>query len=282
LRDIAPDELQDAFMQETVARVAAAEKIVEYGRAGLGAAAGGTPAGLVFHVARCGSTLIAQMLKRHGGAVVYAEPLPFNELLLPPHAWPRRELVAALRTLGGAFARHAGKPYVLKFTSWNTLFCDIVAEAFPAAPWILCLRDPVEVGVSLLARPPGWLGLVDAEAKQTGSPEEKVARVFGAFCDAAARLDPGRGRLVRYDALPAAAWEIVAPHFSLPVGDPERDRMGAIATVHAKAPLGQTIDFAGDAAAKQARASAALRQAVDGFARPKLEMLEKLHAEAPR
>src|SRR5215218_4239480 len=155
LRDIAPAELRDAFMQETVLRVPAQDQVVHIAREDLGKTANGTaPAGIVFHVARCGSTLIAQLLKQLDGLVVYAEPLPVNEILLPPHRWPRHELVGALRSLGDAFARHARKPYVLKLSSWNTLLCDIVAEAFPASPWILSVRDPVEVGVSLLKQPP--------------------------------------------------------------------------------------------------------------------------------
>ncbi len=158
LRDIRTAELQDPFMQETVARVSARESVVQIAREDVGKGTAGTsPAGIVFHVSRCGSTLVSQLLKQHVGLVVYAEPLPVNEILLPPHKWPRAEVVAALRSLGAAFARHARKPYVLKLTSWNTLFCDVVAEAFPDSPWVLCLRDPVEVGVSLLQQPAGWI-----------------------------------------------------------------------------------------------------------------------------
>ncbi|MDP9199107.1 MAG: hypothetical protein M3O07_07835 [Pseudomonadota bacterium] len=280
-REIAPGELQDPFMQETVVRVAAPERIDQVERALVGGAPGVVPAGLVFHVSRCGSTLVTQMLKQHGNLVVYAEPLPFNELLLPPHAWPRRELVGAIRSLGHAFARHAGRPFVLKFTSWNTIFCDIVAQAFPSSPWILCVRDPVEVGVSLLERPPGWLGLVDA-GRQAATPEEKVAQVLGAFCDSAARLDAARGRLVRYESLPGAVWDIVAPHFSLAIDAAGRQRMQEIAGVQSKSPLGTQAEFVADAAAKQAAASASLRRAIDALARPKLAMLEKIHAGASR
>ena len=119
-------------MQETVARVPAQERIVHVARDGVGWAPRDTaPVGIIFHVARCGSTLISQSLKRLDDLVVYAEPQPVNEILAPPHKWPRADLVAALRTLGGAFARHARGPYVLKLSSWNTLYCDIVAEAFP-------------------------------------------------------------------------------------------------------------------------------------------------------
>ncbi len=288
LREIVPAELQDAFMQETVARIPSRETIVQIARndVGKGAADSG-PVGLIFHVARCGSTLISQLLKQHGEVVVYAEPLPVNEILLPPHKWPRAELVAALRSLGVAFARHAQKPYVLKFTSWNTLFCDILTEAFPESPWILSIRDPVEVGVSLLGQPPGWVwesakpaapfsALVDPEGA-SNSREEYVARLFGAFCQAAARLDARRGRLVPYESLPPAVWERVAPHFSLSIDSRERNRMTEAARANSKSAPGKSSAFVSDIAAKQAAASSELRRAMGVFARPRLEELERNH-----
>jgi len=288
LRQVRADELQDPFMQETVVRVPAAEQIVQIATGDIGkAAAGSAPAGLIFHVARSGSTLISQLLKQQGECVVYAEPLPVNEILVPPHRRPRNELASALRSLADVFARHAGRPWVLKLSSWNTLFCDVVAEAFPDTPWILSLREPVEVGVSLLGEPPGWLGdragttspfpaIIDPE-RTSASREEYVARLYGALCDAACRLDPARGRLVRYETLPAAAWEIVAPHFGLPVDDRQRQHMAAAARIDAKAPIGRPASFVRDTAAKQAAASVMLRQAIDAIARPPLERLERIH-----
>jgi hypothetical protein len=268
LRDIGPGHLRDAFMQETITRIPAAESFVHIARDDLGKVApGAAPAGLVFHVARCGSTLISQLLKTHDNLVVYAEPLPFNELLLPPHQGPRHELVAALRSLGDAFARHARRPYVLKFSSWNTLFCDLVAEAFPDTPWVLSLRDPVEVGVSLLQQPAGWMRAVDDASRQlvrhvdpdnaSRSPEEFVARLYG--------------------SLPAAVWESVAPHFSQSIDDAQRERMVQAARINAKAPVGKSAAYASDVARKQAAASAELRHAIDAFARPSLARLENLH-----
>ena len=177
---------------------------------------------------------------------------------------------------------------MLKLSSWNTLFCDIVTEAFPETNWVLSLRDPVEVGVSLQRQPPGWLSgtteasrsLIEIMAPEDGpeSPEERAARAYGAFCKAAARLDPRRGRLVDYEALPAAVWDMVAPHFSLPVDSRQRAGMAQAARMHAKAPLGSSREFAPDAATKQATASPELRRAIDAFARPQLERLVKLHA----
>src|SRR5262249_27649676 len=152
---------------------------------------------------------------------VYSEPLAINEVIVPPHRASRAELVAALRSLGGFFAAHARRPYVLKLTSWNTLFCDLLAEAFPQTPWALCVRDPLAVCVSLMNQRPGWLrgdfgelftGLVDP-ARQSASDEERVARVYAGFCEAIGRLDAARGLLVPYETLPAAVWNHLAPHF---------------------------------------------------------------------
>ena len=289
LRPIGPEELRDAFMQETIARSNAADVIVHVSNDDLGSGGLDTaPVGLIFHVARCGSTLISQSLRKIDGLVVYAEPQPVNELLLPPHNWPRPQLVAGLRSLGAAFARHAREPYLLKLTSWNTLYCDLLAEAFPATPWVLAMRDPVEVGVSLLARPPGWFGdatdaarqlcrVVDPAGEAT-STEEFIARVYGAFCAAAVRLDASRGRLVRYEALPAAVWDVVAPHFGLSIEAEQRDSITRSALSDAKAPIGRPSNFLPDAAAKQAAASVELRAAIDKWTRPHLERLMRLHA----
>jgi hypothetical protein len=290
LRQIAPDDLQDAFMFETVSRSRAPETVVQISKDDIGRVPpNSAPAGLVFHVGRCGSTLISQLLKQHRNLVVYAEPLPVNELLVPPHKWPRRELVAALRSLGAAFAGHAQRPYVIKLTSWNALYCDILLEAFPETPWILNYRDPVEVGVSIMNQLPGWLKdgaeqprqLVDSiDPKWSAKPvEERIARSYGALCEAIARLDPKLGKLVAYDALPSAVWEVIAPHFAVSIDQRERRLMGEAAKLHAKAPLGRTAPFAPDTTTKQAAASSALRQAIDIFARPPLERLVALHAQ---
>ena len=146
LRDIGPEQLHDPFMQETTQRVPARQSVIQILKEDLGKASpSSAPAGLIFHVGRCGSTLASQLLKHHERVVVYSESIALNEILVPPRKWDRAELVGALRSLGGLLAQHARKPYVLKLSSWNTLNCDIVRDAFPSTPWALCIRDPLEV-----------------------------------------------------------------------------------------------------------------------------------------
>jgi hypothetical protein len=150
------------------------------------------------------------------------------------------------------------------------------------------LRDPIEVCVSLLTHQPGWFrttndasrALVKAidPAGASTSREDFAARVYGAFCEAASRLDRQRGKLVHYEGLPAAIWESVASHFALPVDAAQKDAIAAVARTHAKAAIGRPAAFVADAASKQAAASPELRRAIDAFARPALEHLKQKHA----
>lgn len=284
MRDIGAAELRDPFMKDTIARLPGPEHYVQVAPEHLGRAdAAAAPAGLIFHVSRCGSTLLSQMLKQ-AGTVAYSEPPPLNEVLKPPQPWPEAQMIGAIRSLGAALADHAGGQYVIKCTSWNTLWCGLLTEAFVHTPWVICVRDPLEVCVSVLARPPPWLlgtdemaqrfvAIIDPEG-EADSNEELVARMFAAVCDAAARLDPSRGRLIEYTALPAAGWEVVALHFGIGVDAQARGRMGDAAQRDAKAPLSKpAARFDGDSGAKRAAATPALREAVDAHARPALERL---------
>ena len=283
LRQIGRGDLVDPFLFETVHRLPGPDTYLHIPRHELGVAPRGTePAGLIFHISR--SALLSQLLKQRDGLTVYSEPQAFNEILVPPHSWPRPALVAALRSLGAALARHAGGPYVVKFSSWNTLFCDLLAEAFPAAPWVFSHRDPLEVAASLARTPPGWFkneegrrlaAIVDPAGAAAASPEAYAACTIGALCQAGTRLDPRRGKLIAYDDLPSAAWDVMAPHFGLTPGTAAKARMAAAAQLNAKAPA---TAFVPDAAAKRAAASPALRQAVDLFARPALARLRAAHA----
>ncbi|MGE3929479.1 MAG: hypothetical protein AB7G05_04905 [Hyphomonadaceae bacterium] len=285
LRAIGPEQLQDAFMFETLARVQAEEALVPFSAEDGPPAA---PAGMIFHVGRSGSTVMSQLLKQHGGVTVYSEPQAFNELIVPPHRGPREQIVGGLRLLASAFAKHAGKPFVIKFSSWNTFYCDLFAEAFPQTPFVFNTRDPLEVAVSLLKGEPGWFNDTQATSRAlqrladpkaaSRSREEFVARVFASSCDAVARLDPTHGILVSHEELPAASWERAAAHFGLAADDPALARMQAQSGAYAKAKLGAESAYEPDSEAKRAAATPELRLAIDTIARPALERLRVRYA----
>lgn len=234
--DLSTVRFTEPFFDQTVARWESgpnARPLVRTGIDELAAVDGAPslePAGMIFHVSRCGSTLLSRLLATLPGVVVLAEPAPLNSLLgLDPARVELAYLVKAVRLLVRALGRcrHGDeRRLVLKCTSCNILRRQVLAAAFTETPWIWVQRDPVRVLASLLAEPPGWLGNraalgraaqhfgIDQELVPTMSRAEFAGRALGAMLDAAAG-DPA-GRLVLDHAeLPEAGWTRAAPHFGL-------------------------------------------------------------------
>jgi hypothetical protein len=211
----------------------------------------GLLAGVVFHTARCGSTLLAHLLAAGRGTRVLDEPSTVNAVLGDPSLSPddRRSLLRRLAATARAGPVPAGA-VVLKATSWNVLHADVLLAAFPDARAVFVLRDPLEVLVSLTERPPGWL------APEPGtSREEQAAIAVAGYLDAAARRLDRRWLLVRHEELPASAAG-VARHLGTAAADV--GRAASIAATDVKHP---GRPWRGDGPAKRARASEAVRRA---------------------
>lgn len=245
------------------------------------------PAGIIFHVSRCGSTHLANLLRATGCCISLSEPPAVNDLLMPPHGdWHTDEITAGLELLASDFATAAGgQPYVLKLRSWNTLMAPQILRAFPTTPWVFLIRDQLEVAVSVLRKPPTWLrfhGQLDnpflaylPPTAQTTDYETYLAQFLGAFADVMAGIDRSRGMLVRYEALGPETWLAVAAHFGLEVTEPGRRRMAGRSLIYSKDLTGQTR-FAPDGEAKRTEASAGLRLAISHHTQPLFERL--IHA----
>jgi hypothetical protein len=289
LRSIDSLEFFDSFTEWTVDRVGGAEtKRVFAIDTSHGAMPEEAPAGIIFHVGRCGSTLVSQLLKCLPRLVVYSEPKTIEDVLRPPHEWNEDQIVSALRLTGKLFAGHARGRYVLKLRSANTLFCDLILRAFPQTPWIFCVRDPLEVAVAFAThlRPVVWFKRYDDpknpfrrymrdEHGRDCSREVYIARMYSALCHSIGQLDQTRGRIVEYCDLPDVVWSVVAPHFGFSVGQSERATMAARALMHTKVRQG-AIAFESDALVKWKSASEELKSAVDLHARPALADLLRL------
>lgn len=283
-RAIAPTEFADPFCHETVSRFdssACWREEIRRERLQDDLARDSKPAGIIFHVSRCGSTLIANALKELDGVTVYSEPPALNDILFPPHPWTRTETIAALRTTTKSLCRHAGGSAVLKLRSWNTLFAHLILEAFPLTPWVFVVRDPVEVGVSVLNKPPTWLRafpkpdnpflpFIDGSA---ATAEEYMAKMFAAFCDAIGQVVPARGIVLDYRELPQAINDVLLPHFGIVPTCREKLRIADASRAYSKCSLGTRLVFGGDSVAKQRAANYALRLAAERHACPALRTL---------
>ncbi len=286
--DLSAERFVEPFFDQTVARWASgprARPLVRTGLEALAALDGEPslePAGMIFHLSRCGSTLVSRLLGTLPGVVVLAEPAPLNALLaLDPDRVDEAALVEVVRLVVRALSRcrHGEeRRLVLKCTSWNIRRRAIHAAAFPETPWIWVQRDPAPVLASLLAEPPGWLGLqaaplgaarrfgLDPAAVPAMGCAEFAARALGGMLEAAA-TDPARRLCIDHADLPAAVWEHVAAHFGLEADPAVIHRMIEESRFYSKGPASRV--FAGDAAERrpmtEAMRDAAARFAESGY-----------------
>ena len=116
--------------------------------------------GFIFHVSRCGSTLLCNVLGVLEEAVVLNEPPQISALLWAVPFGRKEQRVAWLRGAVHAMCQHdtpAQKHAVIKFATWDLFYARLIREAFPEVPILFLIRDPVEVVASCLLRPRGWV-----------------------------------------------------------------------------------------------------------------------------
>lgn len=223
------------------------------------------PTGFVFHMSRCGSTLIAQMLARLDATIVLSEPQPLDALLrLRGRGIDDETLIEWLRRMISALGRpRAGERRLfVKFHAWHVLELPLLARAFPNVPWVFVFREPRAV-LRSQARGPGAevifgtidprLMDIDAAAGYALTPGEYAARVVAAFCDSALRCAAlGRSAFLDYASLPDGLFDPLLAFFGLSPVEEETRRMREIAradTKHAGAAFsarGVTRDPAGE------------------------------------
>lgn len=228
------------------------------------------PDGLIFHMSRCGSTLVAQMLAALPGSIAISEPPPLDTIiqLAARGAVPAeriRHMIAALaRDRSDTPARHR----FIKLDSWHILALPLLRTLYPDTPWVFLYRDPVEVLVSQQRMPgvhavPGLIPL-DAfgVAADPGLPQDAyLAWLLGQICSAAAdALGQGGGIATDYSRLPEAVQTAILPHFGIVPDETDREALVHAARRDAKAP---GTRFTADSAGKQSAASAALRALAD-------------------
>ena len=118
------------------------------------------PSGFVFHISRCGSTLVAKALARSPAHVVITQggPLQRGFWAYLTDDWrkplePTGDALRMFRNLVEAMTRPRRSDQAVafvKFISWNILYADFVAAAYPHVPSLFLYREPVEVIASVM------------------------------------------------------------------------------------------------------------------------------------
>lgn len=232
--------------------------------------------GWIFHVAHCGSTLLARALDRPSDSLVLREPLALRQLGVNHDQWPdwraRLRLVVAL--LGRRYGEEA--PAIVKGNvPVNFIASDILALE-PAAPAIF-LYFPLRAYLLAILRSAEHRAWVENVTRQlqpalgdmTGlDTAERAAALWLAqirrYADLTARL-PG-ARSLHAETLfdtPRAAVAAAAVHFGVTIADADLDALAAgdLFGTYSKAP---DLPFDNDTRLElQAKAADALGPEID-------------------
>jgi len=227
------------------------------------------PRGFIFHMSRCGSTLVSQMLAALPEHIVLSEPPPLEALLRTgKHGATDDQRIAWLRAWMSAISqpRHGEQRLYVKLDAWHIFDLPILRRAFPETPWIFLYRNPVEVMASVMKVRGMHLvqDLIDTNMPVIASPPgqrlpeaEYAARVLAAVLRAALEhLGPSGGRAIEYSRLPEAVITEIAPHFGLDLTAAQIEAMNARGPFNAKSPQ---LYFEPDTQSKQQEAGAEAR-----------------------
>lgn len=229
------------------------------------------PTGFIFHMSKCGSTLISRILSALPQNLVISEAVSISSILLGAKLLnlPEEQVIKWLRLLFSALGqRRLGleRNYFIKFSSWNVLKLPLIKKAYPDVPWIFVYRDPIEVMVSVLKSSRGWIKLktkpqiaemmtgLGAKEIEQMSAEEYCARGLANFCQTALQMSNQNSLLLNYKQLPEAGWSSLPDFFQVTFLPDEKERMRDLSQFYSKDPTSKKL-FTNDSAAKQKESS---------------------------
>jgi hypothetical protein len=253
------------------------------------------PTGFIFHISRCGSTLLANACRELHDSIVVAEAPVLDKIasrfLTDVESNSAKELLymlllkAAVTALGQR-RKEMETRYFVKFACTTTLQMHRIRSIWPNLPFIFLYRDPVEVMVSNLKSLPEWMkpgsnpaaaaAIVDIEVADvaTLAPEEFCARALGRFLEEAKVNVDSKTKFINYDQLTTGHGLIEAIRFfGIQPLNEEIDAIQEVSRLYSK-DLKRGGTFQSDGPSKQASATTSVRQMAAKWALPVYESLD--------
>ena len=217
------------------------------------------PVAVIFHISRCGSTLISQMLAASDENIVLAEVPFFDDILRLPFKEPginetsTSELFnAALKYYSkGAYTnglnKNKEKRVLIKADSWHLFFYRQLRQLFPSVPFILMYRSPDEVFRSHRKQPgmQSVSGLIEpqifgisASDIDTMSPDIYLASVLENYLSRYLDIiaDDKLCLLVNYNEGPMNILQRIAAFTNMLISNEDQQKMYNRSLYHSKKP----------------------------------------------
>lgn len=242
------------------------------------------PSGFIFHISRCGSTTLSNMLMCAKEHFVLSEPhLPVKLFMQFPDAYPISFWIdiirASMRTLGASAPKTASRYFVKLFHSY-VLEVPIFRQALPKTPEIFLYRDPLEVLMSHAKAASSWwytqatTGLSAEEIFQRPIME-LAARGIGRMLQAMVDHSNEETLLINYSEFGPSIPRTLLEFFGIPVTEQLVDDMLASAAIYSKGSQ-RTREFIPDSEAKRQAATPMMRNLIMQFADRPYQCLERL------
>ncbi|MBU0826614.1 MAG: sulfotransferase family protein [Gammaproteobacteria bacterium] len=106
---------------------------------------GAQPAGFIFHLSRCGSTLLSGCLSELDDAVVFSESPVLTEVLVDPALSPRDKRAHVQCLIDLKASLFPGRRVVIKWNAWDIFQWALLRGLYPAVPVVVLVRDPMEI-----------------------------------------------------------------------------------------------------------------------------------------
>jgi hypothetical protein len=243
------------------------------------------PTGFIFHVSRCGSTLISNAMRALKNSIVISEAFPIaatSWLFLdsnasnPGHQLFRSALLRSVVRLYGQRVKGSESRYFIKFSSLETTQLEHIRRIWPNVPWLFIIRNPEEVIVSNMRKDATWFPNdqnVEAAAMRLGceteelgsmSREEYCARMIGHKCRIAVANADEHSWFIDYTELNEQTLERIARFFGATPAPSEVAAIRNVAGVYSKEQTRRP--FVPDSEEKRQAASPLIRELSEKWA----------------
>lgn len=239
------------------------------------------PAGFIFHISRCGSTLVSGCLAELENTGVYSEPPLLTEVLLDTNLTgdERRKFLGVLLDLQTRWLP-APNAVVVKWNAWDLFHWPLIRALYPQVPVLLLIRNPVEVLASHrhlsgrhMAGDPSLAGLNPAFAGMRAheSPLDFRIRVLYSLFEAMNGICEEPGVMtVDYAQLSTEEILAISRHFGIRIENEDYLRIQQRMQFHSKEP---NREFWPDSLEKRQQFSAPERDKIDQNLNPLYERL---------
>lgn len=219
------------------------------------------PSAFIFHVSRCGSTLMTQILSTLSDCIVLSEP-PVIDMFFNTMQASKETNISTFRKLIHVLGQRRfanEKNVIIKLDSWHLGQIGFIREAFPSTPMLFLYREPKHVLASHQRQRgpqmiPNFVNFGDLQVERStlspGDLDAYCLAVLDQFYSAAIQHHAlSRLQLINYSELPAIIWEKLLSQLEIDCNTEELAQMKSRSQFHSKHPQ---KSFDGDPISQQA------------------------------